>query len=347
MLTNNVDSEDITICEYVRIPYSSIDISDVGNKKKRFEKNKTEKILNRYPKELYVLQDEVTQQIFKNGSSKGPLNRQGGANQYNIKYDNKKDSGLIILNVNATEEDKIIAEKPFGYYDWAVMEAVISIYVDAVERGLDNNGEILIDIKTIHKVLNHGKRMSQETIKNITDCKLTQSLRKLMGNYIVISEVSGDYEGDMINGELCFARGKHCVRIKSAPVLLEFAKQNERTYYCRFDKDDLKLEVTWNEERIAIYRYLMQRTNEIFGSYKNDEENKNTKLTNSIPLRNIIKTLYPDFDTKYQGDRDRGKRRDILKNVRTILDAMKLKGFFDDYLELEGKNGIVFKLIRR
>lgn len=309
---------------------------------------KSDKVLNRYPKVLYVLQDEVVQKVFKNGSSDKTIDRQGGVNHYSIKAGNKNDAGIIQLYTTASADDLSVAEKKFSYYDWAVMEAVASIYDDAIERNQDNNGEIIVDIKSIHRVLNHGRRMSQEKLQNIADCELTQSLKRLMGNYIKISEPSGNYEGNVLEGTIDFVGGKHCVRIKSEPVLLQFAKQNGRKYYCKFDRDDLNLkDINYNEERIAIYRYLMQRTNEIYGSYKKDDKHKNAIKTNSIPLSNVIKAVYPDIRTQYPGDSYRSKKRDITENVSAILGAMKDKGFIDDYIQNQRGNDLVFELVRK
>ncbi len=309
---------------------------------------KGDKILNRHPKFLYLLQDEVVQKVFKNGSLDKPLDRQGGINRFTITKGNKKESGIILLNVTASGDELSIAERRFGYFDWAVMETVASIYDAAIESGQDNNGEILVDIKTIHQVLNHGRRMSQEKRQNIADCELVQSLKRLMGNYIQISEASGNYEGNLIEGELCFKEGKHCLRIKKVPLLLEYAKQNGRNYYCKIGKDELNLsDINYNEERVAIYRYLMQRTNEIFGSYRKDDKHKKEVRTNSIPIVNIIKALYPDFRTEYTGDNARSKKRDITDNVRAVLNAMKAKGYFDDFTEKRNGTDISFKLIRK
>ena len=312
----------------------------------------SDKIINRYPEMIYVIQDEVIQRIFKENEGSKKLNRQGGSNSFAIVKGNKKESGIILINTVATGADACIAEGQFTYYDWAVMEAIISFYEDAVNRNQDNNGEILLDLKSIHKLLyhNHTSRMSREMQNNILDSNLVQSIKRLLGNYISISDPSGNYDGVLLDGELDFQNGKHCLRVKSLPILLDYIKNNGRNHFRILKEDEITLGLKKNnDERVAIYRYLVQRTNEIFGTYKKTDKQsgRNNKNTNSIPLSNIIKAVYPDYMVRYPGDKARRKKRDFLNNVIAILDAMKDKDYFDDYKQTPRSTDIIFSLERK
>ncbi len=327
----------------------------INSPKNEFTNPKTgiinsDKIINRYPEMIYVIQDEVIQRIFKENEGSKKLNRQGGSNSFAIVKGNKKESGIIMINTIATGADACIAEGQFTYYDWAVMETIISFYEDALNRNQDNNGEILLDLKSIHKVLYHTSRMSKEMQNNLLDSNLVQSIKRLLGNYINISDPSGNYDGVLLDGELDFQSGKHCLRVKSLPILLDYIKNNGRNHFRIFKEDEITLGLKKNnDERVAIYRYLVQRTNEIFGTYKkaDKQSGKNTKNTNSIPLSNIIKAVYPDYTVRFPGDKARRKKRDFLNNVIAILDAMKDKDYFDDYKQTPRSTDIIFTLERK
>ena len=128
----------------------------------------------------------------------------------------------MVVDSRAVQADRATVENYFSYYDWAVMEAVASIYDDAVSRGMDSNGKVIIDIKSVHQVVNFGKRMSSEKQQNLVDSELFKSLQRLMGNYIHINEKSADYDGCLIDGEFGFFEGKHCIIMHKEPVLIEY-----------------------------------------------------------------------------------------------------------------------------
>ena len=300
-----------------------------------------DKIVDRYPEYLYVLQDEVSQKIFKSGVGlkadkdsrykKRKLDRTGNPNIYNIRRGNIITNGQLVVDSRAAQADRATVENYFSYYDWAVMEAVASIYDDAVSRGMDSNGKVIIDIKSVHQVVNFGKRMSSEKQQNLVDSELFKSLQRLMGNYIHINEKSADYDGCLIDGDFGFFEGKHCIILHKEPVLIEYLKNNGRNDLKRYLVSELDLGLSrYNEERIAIYRYLRQRTLEIFGSYKSDDKHKKVKIgsSNSIPIQNIIDAVYPDFNTRFK-DKG-GKKRDFKKNVQAVIDKMISKHYFEE-----------------
>lgn len=300
-------------------------------------------ILKRYPNFVTTMTDEVTQKIFKN-----KVQREEPYAYPITRSPKKKDIGTIIMTSCCDGDDghRADIEKPFSTYDWAVMEAVSTLYRYAESEGKLYNGKLIIDIKSIDKILRHdlSSRMSVETKGKLQEEDLCKSIRRLCGNHVQISEESGEYAGYLIDGEFKMIGNKLCLIVNEKPVLYDFADRNGRNYIHAIPLDDLKLKMIYTPERIAIYRFLMERTLEIFGSFKKDEGYVKPKRTNSIPISSVIEAVYPEGLDAFVDSRS--KERWIVENVNVVCEAMKKKGFFTGYAE-DGNKGYIRIILER
>lgn len=327
----------------------------VNDKTGEFEDKETgliesEKILKRYPRIIKVMKDEVTQSIFKNKVKKQE------PYSYSFQEKNRKLQGVVVLsnNGNVDGTENIDIEKSLSYYDWAVMEAVVSLYLYAVETRKDVNGHVLLDIKSIDKILKHNtsSKMVETKVEEQQKTELYKSLRRLCSNYVQISEEDKEYDGNLLDGEFVFKEGKLCIRIKSKPILYEYADTNGRNHILETALDNLYMKgMVYTVEKIAIYRYLLQRVLEIYGTLKigdtiNGKIDYRYGTTNSIPLDNIIDALYPEGIQASYADAE-SKKRWIKKSVEDVLDIMSQNKFFNSYEIKYDENGKCKYSLRR
>lgn len=309
-------------------------------------------ILNRYPEIIKIMKDRVTQKLFKNDVARDKLN------PYNFKLGNEMVEGIVMISIDENVADDLLMEvqKPFSYYDWAVMEAVTSLYLYGINTQKDINGVVVLDIKSIDKVLKHNKnaRTDATTPEELMEKPIYKSLRKLMANYISIAEDGNEFAGFMLDAEFAKSEdGKLCLVVNKKPVLYDYADTIGHNHVGEIQMSELNLSkgMKYTEEKIAIYRYLMQRVLEIYGTLKTDDEidgkvNKQPRTTNSIPFSNIVKALYP-LGLGHLGDVPRKEKR-LLESVRDVLEAMKRKDFFTEFREKPSKDGKgSFELIRK
>lgn len=309
-------------------------------------------ILNRYPEIIKIMKDRVTQKLFKNDVTRDKLN------PYNFKLGNEMVEGIVLISIDENVADDLLEEvkKPFSYYDWAVMEAVTSLYLYGINTQKDINGVVVLDIKSIDKVLKHNKnaRTDATTPKELMEKPIYKSLRKLMANYISIAEDGNEFAGFMLDAEFAKSEdGKLCLVVNKKPVLYDYADTIGHNHVGEIQMSELNLSqgMKYTEEKIAIYRYLMQRVLEIYGTLKTNDKidgkvNKQPRTTNSIPFSNVVKALYP-LGLGHLGDVPRKEKR-LLESVRDVLEAMKSKDFFTEFREKPSKDGKgSFELIRK
>lgn len=290
-----------------------------------------QKVLNTYPDIVKLMTDEATRAVFTNKSERNQWS------QFTV-FDGKKfDNASLLLSqsVSADPRNKVLIERKFSIYDWAVMEAVATLYSYAETNNKLVNGAVAIDVQSIDKILkrNIKSRMSEEARANILGTDIVGSLVKLMGNHVQIVDPAGTYDGDIINGELSFVANKLCVVVKSKPILFEYADGNGRNHLESIAIDNLKLNLTkvraeYTTETIAIYRFLLGRIKEIYGSYIMDNKHMTPKpnYSNSITLDSIINAVYPEGLGKYKDITS--KKRYILENTEKICKAMENKKIF-------------------
>lgn len=291
-----------------------------------------EKIIYDYPDTVKIIKDQITQKVFKGKLSKD------GQNKVNVTKNGKTVELNVLLTVpDMNKDENINYEKPFSYYDWCVMEAVTSLYLNGVD---------VIDLQSIDKVLKHNKdtRMTQKKLKEIDKSKLYDSLKRLCGNYIKFSKGNNNYKGYLLDGEFKVIDGKICLKMKSVPVLYTYA--DSINHIMTVKNEDLSIEISQTEDSISIYRYLIQRVIEIYGTLKTEDLFNGKKVTtpkgtNSIIIKNICDSIITD------GIKDiNAKERGIRERTEQILDKMKDKGFFDKY-EVHGKGkNTRYELIR-
>ena len=327
--------EAVTLKAIKHAPQFNIGASNVIN---------AQKVLKRYPEITKMMTDEATRTVFTNKAERNqwtPFTVHNGKTQAPA-------SILLSQSIMADPANKVLIESKFSIYDWVVMEAVATLYDYAeTNNELDSNGTIAIDIKSIDKILKRDilSRMSKEAQNNITSSDIVKSLVKLMGNHVNINDSAGCFEGDMVDGELAFVKGILCVVVKSKPVLFKYADENGRNHIESIMMDDLKLhtsnhKVIYTTEVIAIYRYLLSRLKEIYGSYKMDSQHMKPKsnYSNSVPLENIINAVYPEGLGQFKDQTS--KRRYILSNIEKVCKAMEHKKiFFNKYEQGQNSKG--------
>ena len=301
------------------------------------------KILSRYPEMIKLMTDEATRTVFTNQAERNQWT------QYTVTQDNKRDTASLLLSqsITADPKNKVLIEQEFSIYDWAVMEAIATLYWNAERTGALTNGAVCIDIQSIDKILKRdiSSRMSSEAKKKILSSDIVISSVKLLGNHIQIMDPSGNYEGDLIEGELRFAKNKLSLLVKSKPILLDYAEKIKHFEPVKLDKLGIKLsaiDAAWTKESIAIYRFLLERIREIFGSCEIDKKHVQPKAgyTNSITFQSIIDAVYPNGLGAFKDEVS--KRRYILQNVENICEAMKKsKKVITDYQKGYNKQGEV------
>lgn len=282
-------------------------------------------ILKRYPSVIKLMTDEVTRIVFSNKVEEQV------PTPYEIKQGNKSEHGIIVLTMNHSMDTNIQSriEKKFSTYDWAVMEAIASLYVFAEDKKKLKDGKLIVDLESIDKLLKRDIKARSDK-KNILDSELIDSIVKLLGIHVSISEPSGNYEGNILEGELDIIGGRVCL-VVDKPIMFEFADKNGRDYIASPEIDKLKLEsVHYSVENIAIYRFLIDRLRIIFGSYFMDGVHINTKKINSVPFSSIIEAVYPEGIQEYADATS--KERFIWEHTINICEAMKdNKNFFLDF----------------
>lgn len=284
-------------------------------------------ILKRYPNMIKVMTDEVTRRVFANKVEEQV------PTSYEIHIGNKKDHGMVVLTLNRSTDPNMQSriEKKFSMYDLAVMEAIASLYVFAKDKNKLENGKLIVDLESIDKLLKRDTKARSDK-KNILDSELVDSIVKLLGIHISISDPSGNYEGNLLDGELDIIGGRVCL-VVDKPIMLEFADMNGRNYIDTLDIEKLKLEgVHFSVENIAIYRLLLDRLRIIFGSYFMDGNHMKVDGRNSVPLSSIIEAVYPEGIHEYVDATS--KERFIWEHTINICEAMRdNKNFFLDFEE--------------
>ena len=296
-------------------------------------------ILKRYPKLVKTMTDEVTRSVFTNKVEEHV------PTSIKIQNGNKIEHGMIVLTPNSSLDSSVQTriEKKFSYYDWAVMEAVASLYEFAKDNKKLKNGKLIVDLESIDKLIKRDIKARSDKA-NILDSELVSSILKLLNNHISISDPSGNYEGDLLEGEWDIISGNVCLVIDE-PIMLKYGNANGRNYIDSLDIEKLKLDgIHFTAENIAIYRFLLDRLRIIFGSYFMDKTHVNTAKTNSVLLSSIIDAVYPEGLQGYV-DAD-SKRRFVWEHAKNICEAMKdNKNFFLDF-DPDGVNPAGEKTIR-
>ena len=323
--------EAVTLKAIKHAPQFNIGTSNVIN---------AQKILRGYPEIVKVMMDEATRTVFTNKAERNQWST------FTVHNGNASDTASILLSqsVTAAHANKVLIESDFSIYDWAVMEAVATLYSYAESDNRLSNGAVAIDIKSIDKILKRDitSIMSIETKKNIYSSDIVKSLVKLMGNHVQINDPAGNFDGDMIDATLDFVKGKLCLIVNSKPILFKYADENGRNHIDSVDRDDLNLDLkkvgtVYTTEIIAIYRFLLGRLKEIFGSYKMDRQHMKPKpnYSNSVPLESIINAVYPEGLGRFKDTTS--KKRYIMKNIEKVCKAMQNKGIFFNKIE-QGRN---------
>lgn len=319
---------------------------------------KSGEILKRYPDTIKLMKDRVTQKVFKNETNKGEVT------SYSFMMNERETvEGMILLTVaeQFRNDNRYDGNVVFSYYDWAVMEAVTTLYMYAIGRDeAGKDSRVVIDLKSIDKILKHNKlsRTANADAEKIKETALYDSLRKLRSIQVNIYEGNHEFGGCILDGDFAKSEeGKLCFVLNRRPVLYDYADTVGRNHILEVELDSLyatpghkdNYKFRYTEEKISIYRYLIERVIEIFGTLKTDDVIKDKKhlhpeKTNSIPFTNIFKAIYPDGFSEYE-DPER-KKRALRESVEDVLNMMKAKGFFTGYRIKSNGNSETIMLLR-
>ena len=132
-------------------------------------------ILKRYPKLVKTMTDEVTRSVFTNKVEEHV------PTSIKIQNGNKIEHGMIVLTPNSSLDPSVQTriEKKFSYYDWAVMEAVASLYEFAKDKKKLKNGKLIVDLESIDKLIKRDTKARSDKA-NILDSELVSSILKLL-----------------------------------------------------------------------------------------------------------------------------------------------------------------------
>ena len=132
--------EAVTLKAIKHAPQFNIGTSNVIN---------AQKILRGYPEIVKVMMDEATRTVFTNKAERNQWST------FTVHNGNASDTASILLSqsVTAAHANKVLIESDFSIYDWAVMEAIVTLYAHAEAENKLDNGAVTLDIKSIDKIV--------------------------------------------------------------------------------------------------------------------------------------------------------------------------------------------------
>lgn len=291
-----------------------------------------ERILYKYPDKVKIIRSFVTQAVFKSHMKEG-FDADGNLSR---EYHGKT-TRVTIIN---QQPDMPNAEKQLCCYDWAAMEAIVSLYLEGVH---------LIDMDSILKVMQHdkGKSISESKKDDRTKGRLFGSLEKLTHNYITIADETCDFNdsGMLVDGEIHIdgATGKVYLEVKSEPIL--YAHANKLNHINTYDNEEVALELNYNDNTISIYRYLIQAVLSIFGSCKIEDKVKGKQLFKA-KNNNKIRVSHICEDILGVGVKDSSKEQTIRKRIPVVLQKMVSLGYISGYTEGGKGSGKYYEVYR-
>lgn len=275
-----------------------------------------DEITYKYPKTIKIVRDLTTQAVFKK-SMKNGFDENGV-----LSHKSKNGKDLVVIRTDNNQDLKG-AEEELSYFDWAVMEAIYSLF-------LAENTNMTLD--SISRVMKHSNAKTASGVQkeNWGETQLYKSIQKLCRIYIRISDESCDFheEGNIIDGKLLtdHASGKLYLHIDSVPILCKHA--DKLNHINTYSFDELELHLNYNDYVISIYRFLIAEILARFGTIKVGEKingtNRTKKRLNSpILLRKICMDIL--------GERNPSKEQTIRKRIPAVLDEMIRLDFISSY----------------
>ena len=281
-----------------------------------------DRIICEYPKEIIVIRELVTQKIFKGAMKDGSLNE--------TYKGTKKKISATLLNM---APDELETERELSYYDWAVMEAINALYLA---------GNEVVDLDSIEAVLKHSSQKGTSDSKKAKreQTLLFDSVVRLTKNYISISDDKYGFEesGYLIDGEVVVKEGKCYLKINSECILARYAclKRHVNTY----PLDELKLNLSYSDNTIAIYRYMIQCVTEIYGTPKiYDKVNGQKRLNPKNVDYEYISCKKAYVPILGKDSKNTSKQETLRKRMNAILEEMKRLKFIDETSEYVKEKG--------
>lgn len=277
----------------------------------------------RYPKNVVIPKDKVSNSFFNNEIPEGVIQPVGTERKSSRKELTAK------VSIDFGELEGVAISKNITPYDREVHDAIVSLYIDGendyitplmIYRAMTGNSKAKLNPK------------QQQAIKDsVTKCSMTRiridakeeadsyKMDKLIyeGNLIYTKMVSGTHKG----------KTSDWIYIMERPVLYDYA--NSKGQIARAEIGLLDTPVSKNEETIILQGYLLKRILTM----------QNSKMSRNILYETVYKQLDIQAASKASLDNKRKKIRDSSKK---ILDDWKEKKFIKGYKENKGpKNSIV------
>ena len=276
-----------------------------------------DRIVCEYPNEIIIIRELVTQKIFKNAMEDG---------SFTHIYETGKKKGTKVVNVSLINmsQDSAVIEKDLSYYDWAVMEAIHALY---------EAGNEVIDLDSIEAVLKHrthkGTSDSKKSKRNQT--MLFESVRRLTQNYVTISDEKYGFEdsGYIVDGEIITSNGRVYLKLNSECILARYAC--EKGQVNTYKLEELALNISYTDNVIALYRYMIQCVTEIFGTpMTKDLVNGIRKLKPQNPKYDYISCKKAYEPILGSDSKNTSKQETLRKRMEAIFKEMKKLGFIAD-----------------
>lgn len=275
-----------------------------------------DRIVCEYPEEIIIIRELVTQKIFKNAIENDSFT-------HVYETGNKKGTKAVNVSLVNMSQDVATIERELSYYDWAVMEAIHALY---------KAGNEIVDLDSIEAVLKHrthkGTSDSKKTKRDQTI--LFDSVNRLMKNYVTISDEKFGFDdsGYLVDGEIITSNGKFYLKLNSECILAKYAckKGQVNTYKL----SDLELNISYTDNTIALYRYMIQCVTEIFGSPKTEDlVNGVKKLKPQNPKYDYISCKKAYEPILGKDAKNTSKQETLRKRMKAIFGEMKRLGFID------------------
>ncbi len=293
-----------------------------------------DRIVCKYPKEIIVIRELVTQKIFKNAFDNGNYTHLYASR-------NKKVTESVRATLINMSQESATLERELSYYDWAVMEAIHSLHLA---------GNDIIDLDSIEAVLKHQTHKGTSDSKKVKRDRtmLFDSVCRLTKTFVTITDDKYEFEenGYLVDGEIISSNGRLYLKILSESIMARYACQKKQVNV--YGLDELKLGLSYTDNVIALYRYMIQCVTEIFGTPKvEDVINGTKKLKPMSPTYDWIscKKAYEAILGKDAGNTS--KQETLRNRMKAIFEEMIKQGFIGkDSKFVDEKGNQHFKVSR-
>ena len=225
--------------------------------------------------------------------------------------------------INYDDEDITLS-----YYDWALMEAIISSY-------LSGNADIPLD--ALQRVLrfDKSKGVSKAARQYDKDSDLLAGLDRLTKTYVLIDDDIYNFKSDgyLINGQIYEnKRLKTILHVNEIPILFRHADYVSHINSYRLEAMRLPHR-SMNAKTVAEYRFLIDEVTSRFSTPKKTDL---INGKNQSRARKVSPILIPKICSKLYGHATFSNLQTVRNALGRILEDMVLLNYIDGY-SLTGK----------